>query len=186
MKKSKITPNTKFTIYLTKHRLNQKPSIILLSLSPSENVRKAWGTEYSLEILGFGKDEETARRVAQQQYPKLEIQIWLKGYNTGKFSAEALERIAAAKRGKNNPNAKGRSPEANSKTSNTMKGTRKGTDNPMYGKKHSATTKLKMALNARTRTNEVFWALDPYGREYLLVVGTPLPDGWILGRKRYR
>ena len=76
-----------------------------------------------------------------------------------------------------------KSPELKEKIRNTMKGTRVGEDNPMYGRQQKESTRNKIAVKARERKRG--WVTEPNGTTHLIDPTTfVLPDGWIRGRKR--
>ena len=82
---------------------------------------------------------------------------------TAKHSPEGLERIREAKLGSNHPAVvNGRSPDFRDKESRTMRGTRIGENNPMYGRRHTKETRQKMheaAMNKERRR----WVCSPDG-----------------------
>ena len=94
---------------------------------------------------------------------------------------EGRERIAEAKMGDKNPNAKGLSDEHRSKISRTMKGTRRGENNPMYNRRHSYETRRKMSLMQSMRVRK--WCVEPSGKTHLVDPRSfSLPSGWLWGR----
>ena len=94
---------------------------------------------------------------------------------------EGRERIAEAKMGDKNPNAKGLSDEHRSKISRTMKGTRRGENNPMYNRRHSYETRRKMSLMQSMRVRR--WCVEPSGKTHLVDPRSfSLPSGWLWGR----
>jgi hypothetical protein len=94
---------------------------------------------------------------------------------------EGREKIAEAKMGDKNPNAKGLSDEHRSKISRTMKGTRRGENNPMYNRRHSYETRRKMSLMQSMRVRK--WCVEPSGKTHLVDPRSfSLPSGWLWGR----
>ena len=94
---------------------------------------------------------------------------------------EGRERIAEAKMGDKNPNATGLSDEHRSKISRTMKGTRRGENNPMYNRRHSYETRRKMSLMQSMRVRR--WCVEPNGKTHLVDPRSfSLPSGWFWGR----
>ena len=94
---------------------------------------------------------------------------------------EGREKIAEAKKGSKNPNAKGLSDEHRSKISRTMKGTRRGENNPMYNRRHSYETRRKMSLMQSMRVRR--WCVEPSGKTHLVDPRSfSLPSGWLWGR----
>ena len=101
---------------------------------------------------------------------------------TAKHSPEGLERIREAKLGNNHPAVvNGRSPDFRDKVSRTMRGTRIGENNPMYGRRHTKETRQKMheaAMNKERRR----WVCSPDGVTTTIPVSEPKPEGWQWGR----
>tara|TARA_B100000530_G_C15895849_1_gene463341 strand:- start:662 stop:1192 length:531 start_codon:yes stop_codon:yes gene_type:complete len=101
---------------------------------------------------------------------------------TAKHSPEGLERIREAKLGSNHPAVvNGRSPDFRDKVSRTMRGTRIGENNPMYGRRHTKETRQKMheaAMNKERRR----WVCSPDGVTTTIPVSEPKPEGWQWGR----
>ena len=94
---------------------------------------------------------------------------------------EGREKIAEAKMGDKNPNAKGLSDEPRAKISRTMKGTRRGENNPMYNRRHSYETRRKMSLMQSMRVRR--WCVEPSGKTHLVDPRSfSLPSGWLWGR----
>jgi hypothetical protein len=94
---------------------------------------------------------------------------------------EGREKIAEAKMGDKNPNAKGLSDEHRAKISRTMKGTRRGENNPMYNRRHSYETRRKMSLMQSMRVRK--WCVEPSGKTHLVDPRSfSLPSGWLWGR----
>lgn len=74
-----------------------------------------------------------------------------------------------------------KSPEMRERIRNTMKGTRVGEDNPMYGKSQKESTRNKIAAKARERKRG--WVTEPDGTTHLIDPTTfVLPEGWLRGR----
>ena len=94
---------------------------------------------------------------------------------------EGREKIAEAKKGSKNPNANGLSDEHRAKISRTMKGTRRGENNPMYNRRHSYETRRKMSLMQSMRVRK--WCVEPSGKTHLVDPRSfSLPSGWLWGR----
>lgn len=95
---------------------------------------------------------------------------------------EGRERIREAKLGDKHPSrTKGWTDEHKKKISETMKGTRKGEFNPMYGRKHSQETINKIRLKAFQRPKRR-WCVEPTGKRHLVVLDFELPETWQWGR----
>jgi hypothetical protein len=91
---------------------------------------------------------------------------------------EGIERIRQAKMGDNHPARKhGRSKEFRDKVSKTMKGTRRGENNPMYNRRHSVKTRETMSelFHAREKTK---WVCGPDNQRTRIPVSKPIPEGW--------
>jgi hypothetical protein len=94
---------------------------------------------------------------------------------------EGREKIAEAKMGSKNPNAKGLSFEHRGKISRTMKGTRRGENNPMHNRRHSYESRRKMSMMQSLRHRK--WCVEPNGKTHLVDPRTfILPGGWKWGR----
>ena len=82
---------------------------------------------------------------------------------TAKHSPEGIERIREAKLGNNHPAVvNGRSPDFRDKVSRTMRGTRIGENNPMYGRRHTKETRQKMHEAAMQKERRR-WVCSPDG-----------------------
>ena len=101
---------------------------------------------------------------------------------TAKHSPEGLERIREAKLGSNHPAVKnGRDTDFKQKVSNTMRGTRIGENNPMWGRRHSKETRQKMHEAAMHKERRR-WVCSPEGRTTTIPISEPLPEGYQWGR----
>ena len=101
---------------------------------------------------------------------------------TAKHSPEGLERIREAKLGSNHPAVKnGRDTDFKQKVSNTMRGTRIGENNPMWGRRHSKETRQKMHEAAMHKERRR-WVCSPDGRTTTIPISEPLPEGYQWGR----
>ena len=101
---------------------------------------------------------------------------------TAKHSPEGLERIREAKLGSNHPAVKnGRDTDFKQKVSNTMRGTRIGENNPMWGRRHSKETRQKLH-EAAMHTERRRWVCSPEGKTTTIPISEPLPEGYQWGR----
>ena len=101
---------------------------------------------------------------------------------TAKHSPEGLERIREAKLGSNHPAVKnGRDTDFKQKVSNTMRGTRIGENNPMWGRRHSKETRQKMHEAAMGKERRR-WVCSPEGITTTIPISEPLPEGYQWGR----
>ena len=101
---------------------------------------------------------------------------------TAKHSPEGIERIREAKLGNNHPAVvNGRSPDFRDKVSRTMRGTRIGENNPMWGRRHSKETRQKMHEAAMHKERRR-WVCSPEGRTTTIPISEPLPEGYQWGR----
>ena len=101
---------------------------------------------------------------------------------TAKHSPEGLERIREAKLGSNHPAVKnGRDTDFKQKVSNTMRVTRIGENNPMWGRRHSKETRQKMHEAAMHKERRR-WVCSPEGRTTTIPISEPLPEGYQWGR----
>ena len=98
------------------------------------------------------------------------------------ITPEGRERMREKKRGENNPNAGGLSPEHRAKISRNKRLAYRGEHNPMWNRRHKASTRLLIGLsNIRRRGRR--WAVDEQGQEHFIAYST-LPPGWTWGRSR--
>jgi hypothetical protein len=102
---------------------------------------------------------------------------------TKKHTPEGLERIRQAKLGDNHPSRVhgGLQPGHAEKISRTMTGTRRGENNPMWGRTHSRATRIKMS-EASFYKERRRWVVSPEGRTTTIPVSEPRPTGWQWGR----
>ena len=101
---------------------------------------------------------------------------------TKKHTPEGLERIRQAKLGENHPAVQnGRGPEFREKVSRTMTGTRRGENNPMWGRQHSKDTRIKMSYASNFKEKRR-WCVSPEGKTTTIPVTEPLPEGYQWGR----
>ena len=101
---------------------------------------------------------------------------------TAWHTPEGRERIRQAKLGENHPAVQnGRSQEFRDKVSSTMKGTRRGEFNPMYGRKHKPETIAKIRQRAYERPKRR-WCVEPDGKLHLVKLDFELPEEWQWGR----
>lgn len=101
---------------------------------------------------------------------------------TRKHTEEGRQRIREAKLGENHPAVqRGRSQEFRDKVSKTMKGTRQGEKNPMYGHKHRDSTRQKMS-EARRKRGKYKYICGPEGVT-TIPEHEPIPEGWVAGAK---
>ena len=98
------------------------------------------------------------------------------------ITPEGRERMREKKRGENNPNSGGLSPEHKAKISRNKRMAYRGEHNPMWNRRHKSSTRLLIGLaNIRRRGRR--WAVDEQGREHFIAYST-LPPGWTWGRAR--
>ena len=101
---------------------------------------------------------------------------------TAKHSPEGLERIREAKLGSNHPAVKnGRDTDFKQKVSNTMRGTRIGENNPLWGRRHSIET-IQNMHEAAMHKERRRWVCSPDGRTTTIPISEPLPEGYQWGR----
>jgi hypothetical protein len=135
-----------------------KPRELIRRFSSIELVR-----EYAFK-LGLPIANDTARERTKHHTP------------------EGIERIREAKLGSNHPAVqKGRGPEFREKVSRTMTGTRRGENNPMYGRQHTKETRVKMSYASNFKTKRR-WCVSPEGKTTTIPVTEPLPEGYQWGR----
>ena len=135
------------------------------------------------------KPRELVRRFSQIElirdhalYTGLPIAMDSARERTRKHTPEGRERIRQAKLGDKHPaRIHGRSEESKRKTSLTMTGTRRGENNPMWGRKHNKKTRIKMHEAAFNRERRR-WCVSPEGKTTTIPVSEPLPKNWQWGR----
>lgn len=121
-------------------------------------------------------------QAAKKAFPK--AWPWLKKDWTG-LTKDGRKRIAAAKRGKKNPNAGGLSVEHKRKISVTLKAhDRRQIRNPFYGHKHTETARAIMSAKAKKRRFQ--WVMEPGGKAHRMPLDFVLPDGWRRGNGGFR
>jgi hypothetical protein len=148
----------------------------------SMQTRRALLQEHPhLEVLRQFHTIQDARRWATTLH--LPIQDDVKKTYTG-ITPEGRERMRERKRGQNNPNAAGLSPAHRVAISRNKRKAYQGDGNPMFQRKHRATSRLKIGMANMKRKHRVRWAVDASGREHMLDILTPLPAGWAWGRSR--
>lgn len=134
------------------------------------------------------KPRELIRRVSTvEQCREIAVQMGLPVANdtarerTKTHTPEGIERIRQAKMGDNHPSRKnGVSEDHAKKISETMKGTRRGENNPMYGRRHSVETRVKMH-NAWINRERRYWVSGPEGQRTTIPKSQPVPEGWQKG-----
>jgi len=132
---------------------------------PREMIRRASTIEQIREIAA-SMNMEIANDTARER--------------TRKHTEEGRKRIAEAKMGDKHPaRIHGRSQEFRDKVSKTMKGTRRGANNPMYGRKHKDSTRQKIH-DALVNREKLYWICSPSGRTKI-PISQPLPEGWQYG-----
>lgn len=99
------------------------------------------------------------------------------------ITPEGKERMREKKRGENNPNHGGLSPEHRAKISRNKKLAYRGEFNPMWNRRHKSSTRLKIGM-ANMRRSKRRWATDEQGKEHFIAAFSILPPGWSWGRKR--
>lgn len=157
-------------VYLT-------PAGVMLS---NKTLRELQRTHPKLELLRQFRTIQDARRYCQ----KMRFQViqddtpeW-----TG-ITPEGRERMREKKRGRNNPNAQGLSPEHRRKISVNKRRVYQRDGNPMWNRRHKSSTRLLIGM-ANMRRGRRRWAVDDQGREHLLLAHSTLPPGWSWGRAR--
>jgi len=97
------------------------------------------------------------------------------------WTPEGRKIMSEKKLGSNNPMHGGLSEEHKLKISRTMRGTRRGENNPMYGRRHRHETRRKMSIAQSMRVRK--WCVEPSGKTHLVDPRTfILPGGWKWGR----
>lgn len=153
------------------------PAGVMLS---DKTLRELQRLHPKLELLRQFRNVQDARRYCL----KMRFQVVLDEQPewTG-ITPEGRERMREKKRGKNNPNAGGLTPEHRAKISRNKRLAYRGEHNPMWNRRHKSSTRLLIGLaNIRRRGRR--WAVDEHGREHILPAHQMLPAGWVWGRAR--
>lgn len=160
---------------------------VYLVYKPIEHLRvtrKTWKEMLldgvQCEILRQFKTIQDARNWIHTQSKKVEDEI--EETYTG-ITPEGRERMREKKRGANNPNAGGLSPEHKAKISQNKRIAYRGEFNPMYNRRHKPSSRLKIGI-ANMRRGKRRWAVDEYGKEHFISIAKGLPPGWTWGRAR--
>ena len=152
------------------------PSGVMLS---DKTLRELQRQHPKLELVRQFRTIQDARRYCQKmrfQVVSDEQPEW-----TG-ITPEGRERMREKKRGANNPNHGGLSPEHKANISRNKRMAYRGEFNPMWNRRHKSSTRLLIGMaNIRRRGRR--WAVDEQGREHFIAYST-LPPGWTWGRAR--
>jgi hypothetical protein len=133
------------------------------------------------ELYTQFRSEEAAKLFQTKRFPSFEIR-WA-GANVPKkkrkrvhppATPEKRRRCSVAVRGSKHNRWGKTDPIRNKKTSATMKGTRKGNRNPLFGKKHTPSTRAKMAASHRGLRK----AINLQGKSIRRRLDQPLPPGY--------
>lgn len=133
-----------------------------------------------MELLRQFRTIQDARRYCQQMgwHVVLDEQPEWTG-----ITPEGRQRMREKKRGMNNPNAGGLSAEHRANISRNKQQAYRGEFNPMWNRRHTSSTRLKMGM-ANIRRSRRRWAVDVHGQEHFIAAMSLLPPGWAWGRKR--
>lgn len=152
------------------------PAGVMLS---NKTLRELQRLHPKLELLRQFRTIQDARVYCQKM--RFEVVLDEQPEWTG-ITPEGRERMREKKRGANNPNAGGLSPEHRRNISLNKKKMYQRDGNPMWNRKHRAKARLLIGLaNIRRRGRR--WAVDEQGREHFIAYST-LPPGWAWGRAR--
>jgi hypothetical protein len=153
----------------------QTPTHIQIEAKPIRNFG---------ELLRTFQDLLACRKWVKKTYPTIRIKDDVRIRRKAVYSRLCRRHMSQKKRGKNHHfYGKHLSEEHRAKTSKTMTGTRVGENNPNYGRKHSARTRLKMSISHRKgiRKNPHKMCVDPMGKTRWWYIRDPLPEGWRWG-----
>ncbi len=153
------------------------PAGVMLS---NKTLRELQQLHPKLELLRQFRTIQDARVYCQKmrfQVVQDEQPEW-----TG-ITPEGRERMREKKRGMNNPNAGGLSPEHRAAISRNKRLAYRGEFNPMWNRRHTSSTRLKIGM-ANIRRSRRRWAVDAEGQEHFIAAMSTLPPGWVWGRKR--
>lgn len=148
----------------------------------SQNThRELRGKHENLELIRTFRTIQDCREYCEKM--KFSVISDIKKQHTG-ITPEGRERMREKKRGGNNPNTGGLSPEHRRNISLNKKKMYQGDGNPMYGRKHHLRSKMKTSWSLR-KLPKRRWCVDPTGKEHFLFVHSILPPGWAWGRNRH-
>jgi len=149
----------------------------------SEKTHRELRDEHAgLELIRTFRTIQDARSWAAKQ--SRDVLDLVQKQHTG-ITPAGRERMRERKRGANNPNAGGLSPEHRAKISRNKQMAYRGEHNPMYNRRHTRSARLKIGLANIRRKNMLRWAVDLSGREHMLPRNSQLPPGWAWGRNRH-
>lgn len=137
------------------------------------------------ELLTTFHDIVVCRNWVKKTYPRKRIKDNVSAFWVGRprrLTPRHKRAISLSKRGKLNPLwGKHHSSETKEKIRRKKLGKYDGVNNPNYGKKHTARSRLKMSIAVKKyhRKNKKYRCTDLRGRGRYLT--TPLPMGWSLG-----
>lgn len=154
---------------------NPDREIIISEQTSRERGETRW------ELLRLFQTIQVAREWVGKNYPNSTIRDMVKRKHTGISPAGRIA-MREKKLGSKNPNAKGLTTEHRHRIQATMKGTRIGTRNPMWGMKHRASSRLKTSLTLKTTLPRRRWCVDDKGVEHMVTLSFVLPKGWQWGR----
>lgn len=165
---------TMYYAYYLKSKLPEThPTVCLVTSEPRAEVVTYTADFYQVLVLGSFAAVERAERACAVEHRGVTIVAALEGLNI----------VRKKKRAKPRPHTRRkRTPEERAKTSRTMTGTRRGSDNPFFARKHTEETKKKIRASQRRARQAVLWYHDENGKTYRFAEGEEIPAGLIKGR----
>jgi len=127
------------------------------------------------ELIQRMNQIEKLREIAESM--GLNIAVDKTRKRTAHLTEAGRERIIRAAKKPRGP----RPDEVKQKISRTMRGTRIGENNPMYGRRHTPETRMKMAIAYRHR-ERMRWVVSPENKSTRIPWSAPIPEGYQLGR----
>jgi hypothetical protein len=157
--------------------ISQHQNMLLIHHQPVRELREQYpGMEL---IRTFQKIQDAITWCQRQPQPWVNL--------TGKMHSgitpAGRERMREHKRGANNPNASGLSPEHRERIARALRRIRQGEHHPMWNRRHRVSSRLKTSFSMQ-RLPKRCWYLDAEGQEHLCFVTDPVPPTWRRGRKR--
>lgn len=103
-----------------------------------------------------------------------------------KFDSNHRQKLAEAKMGSRNPNAKGLSESHKKNIGKSMRGKNVGPTNINFGRPRSSRIKLAISQTKKLQASikKRRWVVSDSGKEFLVTLDFNLPAGWSWGRKR--
>ena len=157
--------------------ISQHAGVLLIHREPVRTLREQYPGMELLRTFQKIQDAITWCKRQPQQY------INLTGKMHSGITPAGRERMRDHKRGANNPNASGLSPEHRERIALALRRIRQGEHHPMWNRRHRVSSRLKTSV-AMQRLPKRIWWVDLDGVEHLCFITQQVPPTWRRGRKR--